>query len=265
MKRIIVILAVLIQIGGCFGEGTNTVTDKDTTAPEISIASEMIITITEGTPYSEKGVSATDNKDGNLTDKIAKTYESNGAKVESINTTLIGEYTIKYNVTDTAGNKAIEKQRTVKVEAMNLKGIWNFKVENTVKNSSTLKNIEILKENNVIFWKYSDIDSKSEVQKNGVDIVLNSESVSKLDYELTEKSVTIDYGIKTQFIGKITGANEIKGSVKETVFITVLDEESLNLSTAEKEELDEYKATINDSLTKEIEARKDSVFSLYKI
>lgn len=82
---------------------TRKVEVVDTTAPEIKIDGETI-SITVGTEYQESGVTATDNYDGDLTDKIEAT--------NNIDINTIGEYEVNYKVTDSSGN---EKTATRKV------------------------------------------------------------------------------------------------------------------------------------------------------
>ena len=74
--------------------------------------------------YADAGASATDNVDGNLTSKIVVT----GA----VDTSTAGTYTLKYDVSDAAGNTAESVSRTVVVEkttviqTVNLKSGWNL-------------------------------------------------------------------------------------------------------------------------------------------
>ena len=56
--------------------------------------------------YIEQGATAIDNVDGDITSSII-------IGGDTVNTSVAGEYTIKYNVTDTAGNPATEVTRTV--------------------------------------------------------------------------------------------------------------------------------------------------------
>jgi len=81
-------------------------TIKDTTAPIITLNGGDDITIELGSTYNELGATATDNKDGDLTAQIVATG--------SVDTTTLGDYPIKYEVTDAAGNKSIVT-RTVRV------------------------------------------------------------------------------------------------------------------------------------------------------
>lgn len=89
-------------------KGTLEVNVKDISAPTISL-SKSSVTITKGKSFSAKSYlkSAIDNKDGNVTSKV---------KISgSVNTNKAGKYTVKYTVTDEAGNTAT-KTLSVKVE-----------------------------------------------------------------------------------------------------------------------------------------------------
>ena len=86
---------------------TRTVIVQDTIAPVITLAGSTPITIERGAAYSDAGATASDNIDGNISANIITTG--------SVNTLVSGSYAINYNVTDTAGNAAIQVQRTVNV------------------------------------------------------------------------------------------------------------------------------------------------------
>ena len=79
----------------------------DTTAPTITLKGDANMTIETGKTFTDPGYTAADNKDGDLTSKVTVSGKVDTAKA--------GTYTLKYNVTDAAGNKAAEATRTVKV------------------------------------------------------------------------------------------------------------------------------------------------------
>lgn len=81
----------------------------DTQKPVITRIGNASITITVGDNYIDAGATATDNKDGDITDDIVKTG--------SVDTNTVGTYIIKYNVKDAANNSATEVTRTVVVKA----------------------------------------------------------------------------------------------------------------------------------------------------
>jgi hypothetical protein len=65
------------------------------------------VTIQVFSTYTDAGATATDNYDGNITARIVKTG--------SVNTSVLGTYTLTYNVSDSSGNAATAVVRTVKV------------------------------------------------------------------------------------------------------------------------------------------------------
>ena len=83
---------------------------EDTTPPVITLVGAPEISVIEGNEFVEPGVTANDNVDGDLTDEI----EIGGDEVD-INT--VGNYFITYDVTDAAGNKAVQLLRKITVEA----------------------------------------------------------------------------------------------------------------------------------------------------
>ena len=87
---------------------TRTVNVEDTTIPIITLEGDAIVTIEVGTDYTDAGATATDNSDGDLTSSIVT--------VSTVNTAIVGSYTVTYNVSDTAGNAATQVTRTVHVE-----------------------------------------------------------------------------------------------------------------------------------------------------
>jgi hypothetical protein len=93
--------------GNAAEEKTRTVNVVDTTRPVITLLGQNPMTLQLGTPYVEPGYTATDNYDGNITANVAVSG--------SVNHTAVGSYTLRYNVSDSSGNPAQEKTRTVSV------------------------------------------------------------------------------------------------------------------------------------------------------
>ena len=79
----------------------------DTTAPVITLLGDDTVTIEVGSPYTDAGATATDNYDGDITSSIFT--------VSTVNTAIVGVYTVRYNVSDASGNAAVELIRTVNV------------------------------------------------------------------------------------------------------------------------------------------------------
>jgi len=80
----------------------------DVAVPVITILGNDIVYIDIDDTYTDAGATAYDKKDGDLTGSIVTTG--------SVNTSILGSNYIKYNATDTAGNRAIEKIRIVIVD-----------------------------------------------------------------------------------------------------------------------------------------------------
>ena len=79
----------------------------DQTAPTITLTGSSQMTIQVGSTYAEPGYTATDNYDGDLTGSVTVTG--------SVDTTQAGTYRLYYDVTDGAGNAAVQQVRTVSV------------------------------------------------------------------------------------------------------------------------------------------------------
>ena len=84
-----------------------TVSVVDTTIPVITLTGQPTVTIEVGATYTEQGATATDNYDPTLTVVVGG---------ETVNTAIVGTYTVTYNVSDSNGNTAAEVTRTVTVE-----------------------------------------------------------------------------------------------------------------------------------------------------
>ncbi len=80
---------------------------QDTTPPTITLLGDALISINVGDSFSDPGATANDNIDGDITSSIVVTG--------SVNTNVIGDYTLRYNVSDAAGNAATEVTRLVQV------------------------------------------------------------------------------------------------------------------------------------------------------
>ena len=82
----------------------------DNTPPTITLLGDLIVNIEVGATYTDAGADADDNVDGPvITDNIVA--------VSAVNTSVIGNYTVTYNVSDNAGNAATQVTRTVNVIA----------------------------------------------------------------------------------------------------------------------------------------------------
>ena len=98
------------------GSGTNldaymviyTINETDVTPPVITLTGDNPQIVELDGTYTELGASAIDDVDGDITANIV-------IDATAVNPSLIGIYTVTYNVSDAAGNPAEEKTRTVAV------------------------------------------------------------------------------------------------------------------------------------------------------
>jgi hypothetical protein len=84
----------------------------DTTIPVITLAGEVSVDIEVGTTYTDAGATALDNYDGDITASIVT--------VNNVDTDVVGQYTLSYNVSDVSGNDAVQVTRTVNVVDTNI-------------------------------------------------------------------------------------------------------------------------------------------------
>jgi len=83
---------------------------EDITAPVIILLGDPEITINVGDTYTDVGATASDDIDGDITANIAV--------VNPVDANTVGDYIITYNVSDTAGNNAVEVTRFVHIIAI---------------------------------------------------------------------------------------------------------------------------------------------------
>ncbi len=79
----------------------------DNNPPRLILLGQNPVTIYQYKIYTDAGATADDKEDGDITHKIVKTG--------SVNTNVLGTYTLTYNVKDNADNPATPVTRTVKV------------------------------------------------------------------------------------------------------------------------------------------------------
>ncbi|NVJ60249.1 MAG: DUF5011 domain-containing protein [Gammaproteobacteria bacterium] len=90
-------------------EYTDPVVVVDSTPPTLTLQGESEMTINVGDTFTDPGVIATDDVDGNITSRV----QVQG----SVNSELEGTYSLTYRVSDTAGNQATPLTRTIIVAA----------------------------------------------------------------------------------------------------------------------------------------------------
>jgi peptidoglycan/xylan/chitin deacetylase (PgdA/CDA1 family) len=76
----------------------------DTVAPTLTLSGANPLSLTVGTPYTEFGATALDDRDGNLTSSVI-------ISGSGVNTNVVGTYQVEYRVTDTAQNETTANRR----------------------------------------------------------------------------------------------------------------------------------------------------------
>lgn len=115
---------------------------NDSEKPSISLKGNATMTILIGNTYNEPGYTATDNCDGDITDRVTVT--------ETINTNIPGTYYITYEVADSYENEATIT-RTVKVisHAEDEKGVIYLTFDDGPSSTITKEVLRILKEEGI--------------------------------------------------------------------------------------------------------------------
>lgn len=77
----------------------------DSTVPVITMNGDSIVSMNVGDNYTDAGATATDDIDGDISNRITITSD--------VNPSVAGPYTVRYNVKDSVGNSAVEVIRNV--------------------------------------------------------------------------------------------------------------------------------------------------------
>ena len=104
------------------GKNTNTVTNIIDEAPVLTVVDPNKYQMEVGTEYQEKGYSAIDKEDGDITDKVVLTYRFQAKDAPTwedpdpteLDTNRLGTYKITYTVTDSRGN-TVKATRVVEI------------------------------------------------------------------------------------------------------------------------------------------------------
>ncbi|MDB4794959.1 DUF5011 domain-containing protein, partial [bacterium] len=99
-----------MQVTVSKSSATINLPQSDTTVPVITLNGDASMTLQDGVSFADPGATADDSHEGDISANIAVTGDT-------VNVSTAGTYTLKYNVSDTAGNQAVEVVRTVVVTA----------------------------------------------------------------------------------------------------------------------------------------------------
>ena len=169
---------------------TKTQTEEDTTKPVITLLGAKKVTINVGDKYKDAGATAEDNIDGNLTNKIKKSGK--------VDTKKAGTYTIKYTVTDKAGNKASKSRIVIVKEGKSTTSktkdttppVITFKNNSTYQKVCTGDKVNISKDGVYGYTAYDDVDKDltSSVNITGQTDATNNVGEYILKYSVKDKA-----------------------------------------------------------------------------
>ena len=214
-------------------EKTKEEENKDDILPTIELIGREEITLVKNSIYEEKGARATDNIDGDITDKI----EIKG----SVDTTNVNEYTIEYIIKDSSNNKASVKRKVnvIDVTEKNTSGIpvlmYHYFYDDTIgetgKDANYLakskfeEQVKYLKENDYYFPTMKEIsmylDGKLDLPKKSVVITIDDGEASSysIAYPLAVKyKVPMVMFVVTSWTNP---EDELQKSMIETGYITM--------------------------------------------
>jgi hypothetical protein len=94
-------------LGVFLNDGLGNLGRGDAVPPVLTLLGAASVQVPSGSVYNDTGATAEDNIDGDISASIVV--------VNRVNTAVVGDYTVTYNVTDFAGNSATSITRTVTV------------------------------------------------------------------------------------------------------------------------------------------------------
>ena len=154
--------------------------NNDTQKPIITLIGKSTIRLIQGTIYNDAGATASDNKDGDITNNIIIN--------NPVNINIVGTYTVTYDVKDSAGNNANQIVRIVIIES---------KPIIVVPSDTTKPIITLLGDSTITITKgsaYTDAGAKASDNKDG-DITNNIIINNLVDVNIVGR-YTVTYDVK---------------------------------------------------------------------
>ncbi|WP_340679008.1 CotH kinase family protein [Paraglaciecola sp.] len=145
-QKILTTLLGSLLLMSCGGNNSETPPEPlDTTPPSLSIRGPAVISIQQGSVFSDQGTIANDNIDGDISSVVKIVGE--------VDTHKLGEYILTYNVSDSAGNAAVTVIRTVRVinDGLLLQVSIDTKGQTIVDEPKILATMQVRTENEIIY------------------------------------------------------------------------------------------------------------------
>lgn len=223
-----------------------TVNVTDQTAPVITLVGSNSVTVAQGGTYLDAGVTLSDNVDS------PATLAGNLVTVNPVDTNTLGDYTVTYNVSDVAGNPAVEVTRTVHV------------TDQTAPNAVTITPSTNGPTNATSISFAVSFDEAIQNFNNAADVVVNESGVAHTgvsitggpqDYSVSVTGIsgdgTLSLAVSTGSDVKDLGGNDLASSVASTdvVFDTTSPAPALSATAA---------ATVGGSFTVDVVTGEDA-------
>lgn len=103
--------------------------------PDISLLGDRTVVLNMGAAYVEAGATAVDAQDGDISAQIVISGQ--------VNTGAIGDYLVRYGVTDSSGTVAIEKTRIVRVVGSTVERFSRRPLGDTIANFGYLEHLPV--------------------------------------------------------------------------------------------------------------------------
>ncbi|WP_274365625.1 immunoglobulin-like domain-containing protein [Paenibacillus thermotolerans] len=190
--------------GNSAEEQTRTVHVVDTTRPIITLLGDNQYVISQGGAFTDPGATASDNFDGDLTDRIVITGE--------VDSTKPGTYVLRYSVSDGSGNAADRVERVIRVLSN------DASLRQVTVNAGTLSPIyspEIFEYEMNVSNSTSNLIATIQVNEVNAKIKVNNQSKTLDDSGLAQVDLTLNVG-RNSFVLEVTAQD---GTVKSYTLI----------------------------------------------
>jgi hypothetical protein len=195
------------------GGSATPATPSDTTPPIITLLGNSSETVKIGSTYSDAGVTALDDTDGDIT--------ANVVTVNPVDTNKIADYTITYDVKDAAGNSATEVTRLVHVIALPPPPLINTTIsENTTLSAGEYNYDNLVITNKAVLTLQGDPNSINSFKGVKITVVnLTIDNGSSISADGTGYNTNQGPGVSTEFsVGASYGGFSHGGSISSVTY-----------------------------------------------
>ena len=202
---------VMDAAGNAATQVTRTIVVADTTRPTIALIGDDPVYILLGDTYTDPGTTAFDSLDGDISGDV-------DADDSAVDTATLGDYSVTYDVTDAAGNAALQVTRAVNVINAPLE-IISFSISNdpAIKDASE-----------TFSWDVSNVNGDTLI------CLLDIENDGTDDYTINDcansTSQTHTYTVAGDYTAKLTVSDGITTPVTQTLDFTVIAPLSTDVS-----------------------------------